>query len=169
MFLWPTYACRVAASQLVHSDSSDFQAEPLSSFNRRLCQTRARDSPVGPAARFLKWSSTNRRIAEDRLPCWRFVSISLTSSDSVTLSSSEISFMLVQNGSSRLTLVLWPPTTIERFTTVDFIGRLLHAWPIIYHTCPAVNGFGLPVGRSTGSYFHGGGGLGGAERSGPCS
>ena len=31
----------------------------------------------------------------------------------------EISFMLVQNGSSRLTLVLWPPTTIERFTTGD--------------------------------------------------
>ena len=62
--------------------------------------------------------------------------------------------MLVQNGSSRLTLVLWPPTTIERFTTGDFIGRLLHAWPIIYHTCPAVNGFGLPVDRSTGSYLH---------------
>src|SRR5215475_7969121 len=47
MFLWPTYACRVAASQLVHSDSSDFQAEPLPSFNRRLCQTRARPGLAG--------------------------------------------------------------------------------------------------------------------------
>src|SRR6516162_8120064 len=123
----------------------------------------------GPAARLLKWSSTNRPIAEDRLLCWRFVSISLTSSDSVTRSCCEICFMLVQNGSSRLTLVLWPPTTIERFTTVDFIGRLLHAVPIIYHTCPAVNGFGLPVDRSTGSYLHRERRTGGAERSGPCS
>jgi hypothetical protein len=33
-----------------------------------------------------------------------------------------ISFKLSQNGSSRLTLVLCPPMTIERFTTSDFIG-----------------------------------------------
>jgi hypothetical protein len=47
------------------------------------------------------------------------VSISPTNSDSVMVRAREISFMLVQNGSSRLTLVLWPPTTIERFTTGD--------------------------------------------------
>src|ERR1700681_1872606 len=60
--------------------------------------------PIGPTARLLKWSSTNRRIAEDRLPCWRAVSISPTSSDSVMLRIPEISFMLLQNASSSLTL-----------------------------------------------------------------
>jgi hypothetical protein len=30
--------------------------------------------------------------------------------------------MLFQNASSRLTLVLWPATTIERFTTGDFMS-----------------------------------------------
>src|SRR3977135_4160068 len=37
--------------------------------------------------------------------------------------SPEISFMPFQNASSRLTLVLWPATTIERFTTGDFKTR----------------------------------------------
>src|SRR4029077_3165168 len=36
----------------------------------------------------------------------------------------EISFMPFQNASSRLTLVLWPATTIERLTTGDFMTRL---------------------------------------------
>jgi hypothetical protein len=40
------------------------------------------------------------------LPCWRLLSISPTSSDSVMLRRPEISFMPFQNASSRLTLVL---------------------------------------------------------------
>jgi hypothetical protein len=31
--------------------------------------------------------------------------------------------MLFQNAASRLTLVLWPPTTIERLTTGDLFIR----------------------------------------------
>src|SRR5579862_5377720 len=77
--------------------------------------------PDVPVARLLKWSSTNSRIAEERLPCWRLLSISPTSSESVMLRSPEISFMPFQNASSRLTLVLWPATTIDRFTTGDFM------------------------------------------------
>src|SRR5438132_14148875 len=60
-------------------------------------------------------------MAEDRLPCWRPLSISPTSSESVMLRRAEISFMPFQKASSRLTLVLCPATTIERFTTGDFI------------------------------------------------
>src|SRR5579872_1925925 len=62
-------------------------------------------------------------MAEDRLPCWRVLSISPTSSDSVTFRKPEISFMPFQKASSRLTLVLWPATTIDRFTTGDFMMR----------------------------------------------
>src|ERR1700739_1982158 len=83
------------------------------------------ESPVRPSARALKWPSTNRRIAEDRFPCWRLFSISLTKSESTVPRWAAISFMLVQKASSRLTLVLWPHTTIERFTTGDLIGILL--------------------------------------------
>jgi hypothetical protein len=56
----------------------------------------------------------------------------------------EISFMLLQNASSRLTLVLWPPTTIERFTTGDLViglviaQLLLHA--LIHHPRSAAGG-----------------------------
>src|ERR1700679_3683367 len=60
-------------------------------------------------------------MADDRLPCWRLLSISPTSSDSVMFRRPEISFMPFQNASSRLTLVLWPATTIDRFTTGDFM------------------------------------------------
>src|SRR5256885_16106030 len=62
-------------------------------------------------------------MAEERLPCWRLVSISPTSSDSVMSRSTEISFIPFQNASSRLTLVLCPATTIERLTTGDFMTR----------------------------------------------
>jgi hypothetical protein len=34
--------------------------------------------------------------------------------------------MPFQKASSRLTLVLWPATTIERLTTGDFMTRLRH-------------------------------------------
>src|SRR5256885_17213509 len=60
-------------------------------------------------------------MADDRLPCCRWVSIAATKSDNVMWRSPPISFRLFQNASSRLTLVLWPPTTIERLTTADFI------------------------------------------------
>src|SRR6202008_258474 len=83
------------------------------------------ESPVRPPAQALKWPSTNRRIAEDRFPCWRLFSISLTKAESTVPRWAAISFMLVQKGSSRLTLVLWPHTTIERITTGDLIGILL--------------------------------------------
>src|SRR3984893_6162890 len=65
-------------------------------------------------------------MAEDRLPCWRLLSTSPTSSDSVMFRRLEISFMPFQNASSRLTLVLWPATTIDRFTTGDFMTRPRH-------------------------------------------
>src|SRR5450432_632317 len=65
-------------------------------------------------------------MAEDRLPCCRLLSISPTSSDNVMSRSPEISFMPFQNASSRLTLVLCPATTIERFTTGDFMTRPRH-------------------------------------------
>ena len=60
------------------------------------------------------------------MPCWRLLSISPTSSDSVMFRRPEISFMPFQKASSRLTLVLWPATTIERLTTGDFMTRLRH-------------------------------------------
>src|SRR5262245_36602985 len=60
-------------------------------------------------------------MADDRLPCCRWESIAATKSDNVMWRSPPISFRLLQNASSRLTLVLWPPTTTERLVTRDFI------------------------------------------------
>src|SRR5262245_46048478 len=60
-------------------------------------------------------------MADDRLPCCRWESITATKSDNVMWRSPPISFRLLQNASSRLTLVLWPPTTTERLVTRDFI------------------------------------------------
>src|SRR6202020_1623040 len=74
-------------------------------------------------------------MADDKLPCWRLLSISPTSSDSVMFRNPEISFMPFQKASSRLTLVLWPATTIDRFTTGDFMMRPRHqcdADPAVY-------------------------------------
>src|SRR5690349_13231389 len=48
-----------------------------------------------------------------------------TRSDRVTLRSSAMSLRLVQNASSRLTLVLCPAMTMERLITGDFIDGLL--------------------------------------------
>src|ERR1700749_3153307 len=48
-----------------------------------------------------------------------------TNSDSVCRLVLAISFRPSQNASSRLTLVLCPASTIERFTTVDFMAPLL--------------------------------------------
>src|SRR5262249_10088306 len=62
-------------------------------------------------------------MADDRLPCCRSVSILATSPDNVSSRSSAISFSKFQNVSSRLTLVLCPPITIERFAIDDFTAR----------------------------------------------
>src|SRR5712691_2140429 len=61
-------------------------------------------------------------MADDRLPCCRRVSIVATRSDKVMSRPPAISFNPCQTSASRLTLVLWPATTIERLTTGDFIA-----------------------------------------------
>src|SRR6476660_792552 len=66
-------------------------------------------------------SSTNSRIADERLPCWRAPSICVTNFDSVASWARAISFRSLQKASSRLTLVLWRPMMMERLTTKDFI------------------------------------------------
>src|SRR5262249_54060794 len=60
------------------------------------------------------------RMADDRLPS-RPASIAPVRSDSVMRRCSAISRKLVQNASSRLTLVLWPATTSERLTIRDLM------------------------------------------------
>jgi len=67
-------------------------------------------------------SSTNSRIAEDKLACSRVLSISVTIFDNVACWARAISFRPLQNASSRLTLVLCPSITTERLTTEDFMG-----------------------------------------------
>src|SRR2546430_10363580 len=56
-------------------------------------------------------------MADDRLPCCRWESITATKSDKFVCRLPAISFRPFQNASSRLTLVLWPATTTERLTT----------------------------------------------------
>ena len=68
-------------------------------------------------------------MADERLPCWRSVSMLPTRSDRLTRRVAAISFRPRQNASSRLTLVLCPAMTIERFTTGDFIARLPLSYP----------------------------------------
>src|SRR5476651_342458 len=63
----------------------------------------------------------NNRIADDKLACSRFASIKVASSDKLTLRPPAISLRAFQNGSSRLTLVVWPLILTERLTTVDRI------------------------------------------------
>src|SRR5262245_64969655 len=65
-------------------------------------------------------------MAEDRLPWRRSVSIVATRSDSVSSRSPAICFRPCQKASSRLTLVLCPAMTIDRFTTGDFMSDLPH-------------------------------------------
>src|SRR5690349_8330875 len=61
-------------------------------------------------------------MADDRFPLARSLSITETMFDKVRRRSAAISFSPFQNASSRLTLVLWPPMTIERLATEDFIS-----------------------------------------------
>src|SRR5262249_20418743 len=58
----------------------------------------------------------------DRLACSRLPSIAVTNAARVVPRSRAISFKLSQNWPSRLTLVLWPAMTIERFETEDFMA-----------------------------------------------
>ena len=62
-----------------------------------------------------------RRIAEDKLPRSRVLSISVTIFDTGTPSVCAIFFRLLQNASSRLTLVLCPSITMERLMIADFM------------------------------------------------
>jgi hypothetical protein len=98
--------------------------------------SRSRKLKVPTRQRYLrplvrKYSSTNRRIAEDRLPCWRVWSILATNADSVACWVCAISFRSSQKASSRLTLVLCPSMTMERLTTEDFI-RAPHSPPYLH-------------------------------------
>src|SRR5262249_21150523 len=63
-------------------------------------------------------------MADDRLACSRLPSIAATNAVRVVPRSRAISFKLSQNWSSRLTLVLWPTMTVERFVTEDFTASL---------------------------------------------
>ena len=76
--------------------------------------------PLVPRARTR--SSTNRRIAEDKLPPWRALSISATTFVKLACWPCAISFKPLQNASSKLTLVFCPLITIERLMTGDFMS-----------------------------------------------
>src|SRR5262249_29728602 len=71
------------------------------------------------------------RIAEDRLPCSRVWSISPINSVSLAPWTCAIYLKSLQKASSRLTLVLRPLTTTERFTIKDVIGVPLLAPPTL--------------------------------------
>src|SRR5262249_44765714 len=62
-----------------------------------------------------------RRIGEERLPGSRVLSMSVTIFDTGTPSVRAIFFRLLQNASSRLTLVLCPSIMMERLTIADFM------------------------------------------------
>jgi hypothetical protein len=80
---------------------------------------RWRKSPVLPSTRRRNVSSTNSRIADDTLLPSRPRLIAATSSDTRVFLAAAISVSASQNPSSRLTLVLWPAMTMDRFRTVD--------------------------------------------------
>ena len=69
------------------------------------------------------WSNTNRRIAEDRLPCLpSFIDLRDHLPTASTCCMCAIFFRSLQKASSRLTLVLCPSMTTERLTTSDFMN-----------------------------------------------
>src|SRR5690242_2340874 len=71
-------------------------------------------------------------MAQERLACSRDALIVATSSDSVRFRARAIVFNSFQKGSSRLTLVLCPPTTIDRLTTEDFIRAPQYPLPAVF-------------------------------------
>src|ERR1700674_866156 len=87
-------------------------------------------------------------MADDKLPCCRSPSIVATNSDSVRFRSPAMAFKLPQNLSSRLTLVLCPPMTTERFKTADFIRLASFSFNDLHETCRNIWGpFLLGPGR----------------------
>src|SRR6516225_7442158 len=70
-----------------------------------------------------KCSSTNSRIAEDKLLLSRVRSIFSTNSLNVSCLERAIFFRSLQSASSRLTLVWCLPIRTDRLTMVDFIGH----------------------------------------------
>jgi len=67
-------------------------------------------------------SRTNSRMADDRFPVPRLLSIEAMSSEMVVLRDTAISLSRVQKASSRLTLVLRPPSTVDRLSTVEIMS-----------------------------------------------
>src|SRR5262245_32393642 len=80
----------------------------------------------------MRWS-TNRRIADDKLACWRPSSICATNFDSVDCCLRAISFRSLQKASSRLTLVLCPSMMTDRLMIEDFIVRPVAPLPTCLH------------------------------------
>ena len=74
---------------------------------------------ASPLTACVRYSNTNNRIADDRLLCCRSESMLPTSCDRWTPRLWAIERSSIQKASSRLTLVLWPPTTRERFVTCE--------------------------------------------------
>src|SRR2546430_2558901 len=79
-------------------------------------------------------------MADERLACCRSASMMVTKSDKVASRPLAISLNPFQNASSRLTLVLWPERTIDRFLIVDFMACLPPVKPpsilgIFRHNC----------------------------------
>lgn len=74
-------------------------------------------NPFIPCVRIC--SSTNMRIVEDKLPCWRVLLIPSTRLDTVAPWTCAICFRSFQKTFSRLTLVLCPLTTTECLTTAE--------------------------------------------------
>ena len=70
--------CNGAVALGARASNGGFKSEVASRSRKKVP---ARQRYLGPFVR--KYSSTNRRIAEDRLPCWRVASIFATNADSV--------------------------------------------------------------------------------------
>src|SRR5215472_17003311 len=91
----------------------------------------------------------NKRIADERLANSRLVSMAAISWATVSSRSSAICRKLCQNSSSRLMLVLWPATQIERFLmTVVSMFRPPHdgdhVRPFCRRNCDRASGTFVP-------------------------
>jgi hypothetical protein len=114
---------RQAAHHRVGAASVDLKREKANLSNNRCTGIDATCTSAAQAGEVIRanLSSTKRRIAEDRLPRSRVLSISVTIFDTGTPSVRAIFFRLLQNASSRLTLVLCPSIMMERLTIADFM------------------------------------------------
>ena len=89
---------RVSRVPLSRGSMADFKALGYAPDNNVAVRALGRLRYLRSPMRVLKCSSTNRRIAEDRLPCWRVSSISATNSDSVARRVFAISFRVTPEG-----------------------------------------------------------------------